>query len=156
MTGIHYVFPDNSRVQYRSSRLLTDPPRVLADTGRPPRVWTGSRPCMGRVMREIGVPSPHHFSTHSSSLPPSLLLSSSIAAPKLLHCYFCLHRSAPLRSGRSWCRTCSRCSAALLLLLPSSLRNKRLKFKTAGSLGFRSRSCPLLLHCAPALVEFKK
>jgi hypothetical protein len=145
LTGIRFEFPDNSRVQYRSSRLLTaSPPRVLTDTGRPPRVWSGSRPCMGRVMREIGVPSPaisplilHRFRLHCCS-PPPLLLSSSIAAPKLLPPSLLLLRSkVAARGARSRC-SCS----ALKLLLCSSSKSLQSLLLPAGSIKLRSLCLP--------------
>ena len=71
LMGIHFEFPDNAWFQCVSPRILTIPLRVSADTGRPPRVYAGFRPCMGRVMREIRVPSPRHFSTHFSLSPSS-------------------------------------------------------------------------------------
>ena len=49
LTGIHFEFPDDSRVQCVSPRIFSVPPRVSADTGRPRgyvldigRVWGGS------------------------------------------------------------------------------------------------------------------
>ena len=93
LAGIKFEYPDNSRVEGVNPRILTVPPRVSVNTGGPPGVCSGAQPCMGRVMREIVVPSPRHFSTQfSRSLlsslplvpaPPPLLRSLSLLSHAL-------------------------------------------------------------------------
>lgn len=107
-------------VQIIKPWILTVLLRVSAHTNRPLGVCAKSRPCMGRVVGEIVVPSPCHFSTQSSlsfsflALLMLLLLTIPCPAPTIAPRFACV--AAPCPSSSCSCR-CSLLFLTLLVLL---------------------------------------